>query len=87
MPRTLSGLQTGEFDEVDVLHTVHINGNPGGAAQVLTSDDVNSDWNDIPEQLPTNRPAHSLLTIVGANSTPVFLNAPTVTSLTSKFEI
>ena len=31
MPRTLSGLQTGEFDEVDILHTVHINGNPGGA--------------------------------------------------------
>ena len=29
MPGTLSGLQTGEFDEIDVLHTVHINGNPG----------------------------------------------------------
>ena len=43
MPRTLSGLQTGEFDEIDVLHTVHINGNSGGAGQVLTSDGVNSD--------------------------------------------
>ena len=109
MPRTLSGLQTGEFDEIDVLHTVHINGNPGGAAQVLTSDGVNSDWNDIPSQLPTGvagqvltsdggtnssfsaipsqlpttRPANSLLTIVGANSTPVFSNTPTVTSLTA----
>ena len=109
MPRTLSGLQTGEFDEIDVLHTVHVNGNPGGAAQVLTSDGVNSDWNDIPSQLPTGvagqvltsdggtnssfsaipsqlpttRPANSLLTIVGANSTPVFSNTPTVTSLTA----
>ena len=68
MPRTLSGLQTGEFDEIDVLHTVHINGNPGGAAQVLTSDGVNSDWNDIPSQLPTGVAGQVLTSDGGTNS-------------------
>ena len=74
MPRTLSGLQTGEFDEIDVLHTVHINGNSGGAGQVLTSDGVNSDWNDIPSILPTGL-AGQVLTSNGSND-PSFNNIP-----------
>ena len=67
MPRTLSGLQTGEFDEVDILHTVHINGNPGGANQVLTSDGVNSNWNDIPSQLPAGLAGQVLTSAAGTN--------------------
>ena len=67
MPRTLSGLQTGEFDEVDVLHTVYINGNPGGANQVLTSDGVNSNWNDIPSQLPAGLAGQVLTSAAGTN--------------------
>jgi hypothetical protein len=76
MPRTLSGLQTGEFDEIDVLHTVHINGNSGGAGQVLTSDGVNSDWNDIPSTLPTGS-AGQVLTSNGSSAAgPSFNDIP-----------
>ena len=70
MPRTLSGLQTGEFDEVDILHSIQINSNPGGANQVLTSDGVNSNWNDIPSQLPAGT-SKQILT-VDTNNAPIF---------------
>ena len=54
MPRTLSGLQTGEFDEIDVLHSVKINSNPGEANQVLVSDGINTDWANVPlPSMPT----------------------------------
>jgi len=52
MPRTLSGLQTGEFDEIDVLHSIKINTHPGVAGQVLTSDGTNTNWSDVPPELP-----------------------------------
>eukprot|EP01044_Picomonas_judraskeda_P021456 COSAG03_NODE_5057_length_1351_cov_1.071885_1_plen_278_part_10 len=54
MPRTLSGLQNGEFDEIDIFHKITCNGNAGSLNQVLTNvDGVNTDWKtvDIPPQL------------------------------------
>eukprot|EP01050_Picozoa_sp_SAG11_P059826 SAG11_NODE_38984_length_244_cov_4.503448_1_plen_67_part_10 len=54
MPRTLSGLQSGEFDEIDIFHKITCNGNGGSLNQVLTNvDGVNTDWKtvDIPPQL------------------------------------
>eukprot|EP01050_Picozoa_sp_SAG11_P004030 SAG11_NODE_246_length_11683_cov_15.540142_6_plen_156_part_00 len=54
MPRTLSGLQSGEFDEIDIFHKITCNGNSGSLNQVLTNvDGVNTDWKtvDIPPQL------------------------------------
>ena len=47
MPRTLSGLSTGEFDQIDVLNTIHINGSSGQANTCLTSDGKKSDWTGI----------------------------------------
>ena len=44
MPRTLSGLSSGEFDQIDVLNSIHINGHPGLANTIMTSDGVNSSW-------------------------------------------
>ena len=44
MPRTLSGLSSGEFDQIDVLNSIHINGHPGLANTLMTSDGVNSSW-------------------------------------------
>ena len=46
MPRTLSGLLSGEFDTLDVLHTIRINDSPGQASQVLTSDGTKTLWDD-----------------------------------------
>ena len=60
MPRTLSGLQTGEFDEIDVLHSIKINSNPGAANQVLTSDGTNTNWTDVP--FPSGTPKEHYLT-------------------------
>eukprot|EP01051_Picozoa_sp_SAG22_P019989 SAG22_NODE_3873_length_1487_cov_221.814841_4_plen_120_part_01 len=57
MPRTLSGLQTGEFDEIDVLHSVKINMSPGEAGQVLTSDGNYTNWDVVAEQLPATTDA------------------------------
>eukprot|EP01050_Picozoa_sp_SAG11_P063998 SAG11_NODE_43877_length_160_cov_577.475410_1_plen_41_part_01 len=39
MPRTLSGLQNGEFDEIDIFHKITCNGNAGSLNQVLTNVD------------------------------------------------
>ena len=47
MPRTLSGLSTGEFDQIDVLNTIHINGSSGQANTCMTSDGKKSDWTGI----------------------------------------
>ena len=44
MPRTLSGLSSGEFDQIDVLNSIHINGHPGLANTIMTSDGVNTSW-------------------------------------------
>eukprot|EP01050_Picozoa_sp_SAG11_P008223 SAG11_NODE_715_length_7626_cov_7.675435_3_plen_99_part_00 len=54
MPRTLSGLQSGEFDEIDIFHKITCDGDGGSLNQVLTNvDGVNTDWKtvDIPPQL------------------------------------
>ena len=71
MPRTLSGLQTGEFDEIDVLHSVKINMSPGQAGQVLTSDGNYTNWNDIPIELPSSTSGQILS--VDTNDNPHFV--------------
>ena len=71
MPRTLSGLQTGEFDEIDVLHSVKINMSPGEAGQVLTSDGYYTNWNDIPSELPSSTSGQILS--VDTNDNPSFV--------------
>ena len=72
MPRTLSGLQTGEFDEIDVLHSVKINMSPGEAGQVLTSDGNYTNWSDIPSELPSGTSGQILS--VDANDNPDFVD-------------
>ena len=47
MTKTLSGLQSGEFDDIDVFHTITINGEAGANNQVLTSDGDETSWKDV----------------------------------------
>ena len=47
MSKSLSGLQTGEFDEIDVVHTITVNGNAGLPGQVLLSDGDETDWGPV----------------------------------------
>jgi hypothetical protein len=47
MTKTLSGLQSGEFDDIDVFHTITVNGEAGANNQVLTSDGDETSWQDV----------------------------------------
>ena len=47
MTKTLSGLQSGEFGDIDVFHTITINGEAGANNQVLTSDGDETSWKDV----------------------------------------
>ena len=74
MPRTLSGLQTGEFDEIDVLHSIQINMNPGQPGQVLTSDGNYTNWSDVPPELPATTSADDKKVLrVNQNGEKVFV--------------
>ena len=44
---SLSGLQSGDFTDIDVLYTINLNGDSGDNEQVITSDGTNSSWSDI----------------------------------------
>ena len=44
MPRTLSGLNTGEFDTVEIYHNLTVGGVSGQPGTVLTSDGSNINW-------------------------------------------
>ena len=46
MSRTLSGLTSAEFDDLDVIHTITIDGNAGVSGQVLTTDGDECDWQE-----------------------------------------
>ena len=43
---SLSGLQSGDFTDIDVLYTININGDAGSNNQVIKSDGENSSWAD-----------------------------------------
>ena len=47
MPRTLSGLNAGEFDTIDIYHSLTVGGHPGQPGTVLTSDGSNINWGAI----------------------------------------
>ena len=47
MPRTLSGLNSGEFDTIDIFHSLTVGGNPGQPGTVLTSDGSNINWSAV----------------------------------------
>ena len=44
MPRTLSGLNTGEFDTIEIYHNLTVGGVSGQPGTVLTSDGSNINW-------------------------------------------
>ena len=44
---SLSGLQSGDFTDIDVLYTINLNGDSGSNNQVIKSDGENSSWTDI----------------------------------------
>ena len=43
---SLSGLQSGDFTDIDVLYTINLNGDAGSNNQVIKSDGENSSWVD-----------------------------------------
>ena len=47
MPRTLSGLNTGEFDSIEIFHNLTVGGVSGQPGTVLTSDGSNINWTPI----------------------------------------
>ena len=47
MPRTLSGLNSGEFDTIDIFHNLTVGGDPGQPGTVLTSDGSNINWSAV----------------------------------------
>jgi hypothetical protein len=40
----LSGLNSGEFDTIDIFHSLTVGGDPGQPGTVLTSDGDNVNW-------------------------------------------
>jgi hypothetical protein len=55
MSRTLSGLQSGEFDEVDIFHSLTINGDGGQENYVVASNGDNTiDWKAVGTLIPNN---------------------------------
>ena len=55
MSRTLSGLQSGEFDEVDIFHSLTINGDGGQENYVIASNGDNTiDWKEVGTLIPNN---------------------------------
>ena len=55
MSRTLSGLQNGEFDEVDIFHSLTINGDGGQENYVVASNGDNTiDWKEVGTLIPNN---------------------------------
>ena len=44
---SLTGLQSGNFTDIDVLYSIGLDGDTGEPNQVIKSDGTNSSWGDV----------------------------------------
>ena len=67
---SLTGLQSGNFSDIDVLYSIALNGNNGQNNQVIKSDGENSSWGDVSGLISFNKlnADGSTITIGGSTS-------------------